>query len=170
MPALLARYATPLTTGLFVVSLVSGIALFFHWGGAAFHGMHEWLSMVLVLPFVLHVWKNWRPFVSYFKRPPMAIALGLSLAAALVFAWPAITGSASGSGGNPQVAVISRVIASTPAEIAPIYDQTAEELVGLLKEKGFAAAAPDRPLADIAADSGRQTMDVIVSLALIRKP
>ncbi len=46
MPAFLARYATPLTTGLFIVSLVSGIALFFHWGGAAFHGMHEWLSMV----------------------------------------------------------------------------------------------------------------------------
>ena len=49
------RFATPLTTGLFVVSAVSGIALFFHWAPTAFHTMHVWLSMVLLLPFILHV-------------------------------------------------------------------------------------------------------------------
>ena len=67
MSKILSKYATPFTTGLFLVSLISGIALFFHFGPSAFHGMHEWLSMVLILPFVLHIWKNWRPFVCYFK-------------------------------------------------------------------------------------------------------
>jgi hypothetical protein len=62
MPSILSRYATPLITGLFIVSLVSGVALFFHLGSAWFHSMHEWLSMVLILPFVLHIWKNWRAF------------------------------------------------------------------------------------------------------------
>ena len=52
MSSLLSRYATPLTTGLFLVSLVSGIALFFHLGAAAFHGMHEWLSMALMATLV----------------------------------------------------------------------------------------------------------------------
>ncbi len=99
----------------------------------------------VIVPFVLHVWKNWRPFLSYFKRLPMAIALGASLAASLVFAWPAITGSASSAGGNPQFAVINKVMASTPAKVAPIYDQTTESLVALLKEKGFAAAEADKP-------------------------
>jgi len=103
MPTFLSRYATPFTTGLFMVSLVSGIALFFHFGTSAFREMHEWLSMVLILPFVLHIWKNWRPFLMYFKRPPMAIALGLSLAAGLAMAWPALTGTTSVS---PQVAMI----------------------------------------------------------------
>jgi hypothetical protein len=46
MTDFLNRYATPFITGLFLVSLISGIALFFHVGGALFHGMHEWLSMV----------------------------------------------------------------------------------------------------------------------------
>ncbi|HSO47757.1 MAG TPA: DUF4405 domain-containing protein [Rhizobiaceae bacterium] len=64
MPNLLMRYATPLTSGLFAVSLISGVALFFHLGQAAFHGMHEWLSMVLILPFALHLWKNWRSFLT----------------------------------------------------------------------------------------------------------
>jgi hypothetical protein len=50
MPALIQRYATPLITGLFIVSLVSGVALFFHVGQAYFHGMHEWLSMILASP------------------------------------------------------------------------------------------------------------------------
>ncbi|MGE8104358.1 DUF4405 domain-containing protein [Allorhizobium sp. NPDC080224] len=58
MPNILSRYATPFTTGLFLISLISGIALFFHLGTAAFREMHEWLSMVLILPFVLHLWKN----------------------------------------------------------------------------------------------------------------
>lgn len=52
------RYATPLTTGLFAVSAISGVALFFHLGSAYFHGMHEWLSMALLIPFGVHVWKN----------------------------------------------------------------------------------------------------------------
>ena len=83
MTSFLSRYATPLTTGLFLVSLISGIALFFHLGSRFFHGMHEWLSMVLIVPFVLHIWKNWRAFITYFKRPPMAIALALSIVATL---------------------------------------------------------------------------------------
>ncbi|MDT8871715.1 hypothetical protein RAA17_12975 [Komagataeibacter rhaeticus] len=35
-----------------------------------FHSMHTWLSMVLLLPFVLHVWRNWGQFMLYFRNPP----------------------------------------------------------------------------------------------------
>ena len=73
MKALLLKYATPFIAGLFLVSLVSGVALFFHVGNATFHGMHEWLSMVLILPFVLHLWKNWKPLFAYLSGAPMAI-------------------------------------------------------------------------------------------------
>ena len=107
----------PLTTGLFLVSLISGIALFFHWGGGLFHGMHEWLSMVLIVPFVLHIWKNWRPFSTYFKRPAMGIALALSLVAAAAFMLP--TGS-QGSG-NPLVAVLGKLQASSVETVAPVF-------------------------------------------------
>lgn len=88
MPSIVSRNATPLISGLFIVSLVSGVALFFHFGSSYFHGMHEWLSVVLIVPFVLHLWKNWRPFANYFKRGPMAVSLVASLAAAMVFVVP----------------------------------------------------------------------------------
>lgn len=166
MPALLSRYATPLTTGLFLISLVSGVALFFHFGTSAFREMHELLSMVLIAPFLLHIWRNWRPFVSYFKRPPMAIALGLSLAAGIAFAWPAMTGATSVS---PQVAMIELVVGGTPGQIAPLYGQTEEAFVATLKEKGFAAAEPGKPLTEIATASGKTERDVVMALTTLKQ-
>ncbi|MCJ8238846.1 DUF4405 domain-containing protein [Peteryoungia algae] len=167
MSSLLSRYATPLTTGLFLVSLVSGIALFFHLGTAAFHGMHEWLSMVLVAPFLLHVWKNWRPFLAYFKRLPMALALGLSLAAGLAFAWPSLTGNA-GASANPTVAMVSIIAAGTPTEVAPLLEKTDAEVVAALKEGGFTAADAATPLSEIATASGQNTMALMATLAAMK--
>ena len=164
MPTFLSRYATPFTTGLFLVSLVSGIALFFHFGTSAFREMHEWLSMVLILPFVLHVWKNWRPFLMYFKRPPMAIALGLSLAAGLAMAWPALTGSTSVA---PQIAMIQLVTKGTPAQVAPLYKQSEEAFIATLKEKGFTAAEAGKSLVDIATASGKGERDVVMTLTAL---
>lgn len=168
MPTFLSRYATPFITGLFLVSLVSGIALFFHIGSAAFRGMHEWLSMVLILPFFLHTWKNWRPFMMYFKRLPMAIALSVCLVAGLVFAWPAITGTASNTGGNPTVAMARIVTGGTPAQVAPLLGHTEESLVASLKEKGFDAAESGRKLSEIASASGKKPMAMMATLASLQ--
>lgn len=168
MPNLLSRYATPLTTGLFLVSLISGIALFFHYGTAAFREMHEWLSLVLILPFVLHVWKNWRPFLAYFKRLPMALSLAVCLVAGLAFAWPAITGSASGSGGNPAFAMINIVAAGTPGEVAPLIGISEAEVVDGLKQKGFAAADGATSLSEIAKASGKDNMELMATLTALK--
>lgn len=166
MPSLLSRYATPFTTGLFLISLISGIALFFHVGTTAFREMHEWLSMVLFLPFILHVWKNWRPFLAYFKRLPMALSLAICLIAGLVFAWPAITGSAS-SAGNPAFAMINVVTAGKPGQIAPLLGKTEAEVVDALKQGGFTAADGAKPLSEIATASGKDTMELMATLTAL---
>jgi hypothetical protein len=168
MPSLLSRYSTPLITGLFLISLVSGIALFFHIGAAAFREMHEWLSMVLILPFVLHVWKNWRPFLMYFKRLPMALTLALCLFAGLAFALPALTGTGSRTGGNPAFAMAGILTDGTPAQVAPLLGQSEDALLSKLKETGFAAAETGRTLADITTASGKQPMDMMAALAALK--
>ena len=168
MPNLLSRYATPFTTGLFLISLISGIALFFHLGTTAFREMHEWLSMVLILPFVLHVWKNWRPFLAYFKRLPMALSLGVCVIAGIVFAWPAITGSASGAGGNPAFAMVNVVAAGTPGQVAPLLGKSEAEVVDALKQSGFTAADSARPLTEIATTSGKDTMELMATLTALK--
>ncbi|MDJ0933151.1 DUF4405 domain-containing protein [Breoghania sp.] len=136
MPAFLSRYATPFTTGLFLVSLISGITLFFHVGQGLFHSMHEWLSMVLIVPFVLHLWKNWRPLQSYFKRPGMAIALGLSRVAAVTFMAP----SGNESSGNPMIAVLGKIQQSPIETVAPIFGLTGDSLAEALKAQGYTSA------------------------------
>lgn len=167
MPSLLSRYATPLITGLFLVSLVSGVALFFHFGSAAFHGMHEWLSMVLIIPFGLHIWKNWRAFVTYFKRAPMMIGLAASLAAGLAFAVPAMTGGAAG--GSPQQAIFQALENAPLAQVAPLFGHDGESLMALLRQNGLAVASAETSISAIGKESGTSAFDVIGQIAAAKR-
>lgn len=161
MTAVLKKYATPLISGLFAVSLISGIALFLHVGQGTFREMHEWLSMVLIAPFLLHLWRNWRPFVNYFGRAPMAVALAASLAAAVAFAWPGGSGEA---GGPPQFALARHILAKTPDEVAPLFGITGEALVDQLKARGITGAEHAMALADAAAKSGKSEFELVAAL------
>ena len=165
----LLRYATPLTTGLFLISLISGIALFFGIAQGTFHSMHEWLSMVLIVPFVLHLWRNWTPLVNYFKRSAMPIALAFSVIMAVAFVvWPA--GAEGGARqGPPQFAFASAVIAASPAEVAPVFGVTTDKLVADLKAQGFTSADADTALTDIATASGKSPME-LYTLLMAEKP
>jgi hypothetical protein len=167
MTNLIKRYATPFITGLFLVSLISGIALFFHVGQVWFHGMHEWLSMVLIAPFAFHLWKNWKAFSSYFRRAPMAIALVISLAAALYYAVP--SGAEGGrAGGPPHFAFASAILKNPASQVAPLLGTTPEALVQKLTSAGFAAAASEATLSDIAVRSGKD--EAALLQILVAKP
>ena len=166
MPAFVSRYAPPLITGLFMVSLVSGIALFFHVGGATFHGMHEWLSMVLIVPFIAHIWKNWRPFLNYFKRWPMAIALALSVAVSIPFAIPSSSGS---TGGNPLVAVAGAVQNAPVTAVAALYGKTPEDMMDALESQGLTVTSPDQTLLEVASANDKSGRDVIFALAQVKR-
>lgn len=170
MPELLNRYATPFITGLFLVSLISGTALFFHVGQSAFREMHEWLSMVLILPFVLHVWKNWRPLLSYFRHAPFWVGSAVSLVAAIAFAWPALTGSAGeGRGGPPPFALSSAVLKAPVAAVAPVLNLAPDDLLAGLKARGFTVTTTDEPLAAIGSNSGKDTMELAAALVALAK-
>ena len=167
MPSIVSRYATPLISGLFFVSLVSGIALFFHFGSSYFHGMHEWLSVVLILPFVLHLWKNWRPFANYFKRGPMAVSLVASLAAALVFVVPVLT--SDGTGAPPQRIVFDVMQNGSIANLAPLFGHDGESMKTALAGKGLAVDSADRTVREVAEASGKDVFDVIGVMAQVKK-
>ncbi|MCB2115227.1 MAG: DUF4405 domain-containing protein [Rhodobacteraceae bacterium] len=163
MPSLLNRYATPLITGLFLVSLVSGIALFFHIGPSAFHGMHEWLSMVLIVPFVLHIWKNWKPMLCYLRRAPMAISLALSAVAAAVFFLPA-GGAGEQRDGPVQFRIASQVLHATPEVAAPLFGLTEDRLLARLQAAGMNTAASGLPMDEIAAAAGKSNAELATAL------
>lgn len=164
MPPIVNRYATPLVTGLFLVSLVSGVALFFHWGAAWFHGMHEWLSMVLILPFGLHVWKNWRPVVGYMKRAPLWIAMAASVALAGLFVLP-VAGSSGGTGGRPpQFAFAERMMGTRLDAAAAALNLPLATLQGQLAASGLDAGTGETTLAQIATQNGVSTGQVMATV------
>jgi hypothetical protein len=84
------RYATLPTLGVFAISAVSGVALCFHLGHGVFHAMHEWLSIVLLRPFALHIWKNWAALLGYVRRRTPPVPVAASVLAAVLFAVSAL--------------------------------------------------------------------------------
>ena len=163
MSSILQRYATPLTIGLFLVSLISGVALFFHAAPGVFHSMHEWLSMLLIAPVVLHLWRNWRPMMSYLARPAFAISMSVCLVAAMGFGLASTV--VGGRHGSAQFAILEALTATTPEKLAPALGTDAEHLVEMLKLHGFAKAAADVTLTELVADSGRDEGDLASALA-----
>lgn len=158
------RYATPLTTGLFAVSAISGIALFFHLATGAFHAMHEWLSMLLLLPFALHMWKNWRPLVSYARNG----ALLIPLAACLVVAVPFAVTGLSGGGGNPARRAVAMMTTVPLSDLAPVMKSTPDAMMKALAQSGYAVSSAEQSLEAIAQASGKSAFDALGALVPAR--
>lgn len=161
--AALQRFATPFTTGLFVVSTVSGVALFLHLGSSWFHSMHEILSMVLLVPVALHVWRNWTPLVNYARRGVFWIAMGVSLAAAVPF----VVSAGSASGGNPAMAFVRAAQNAPLTALAPVLGVGEGEMLSRLGAAGVDLVQPGDSLTAIAARTGRTEFEL---LAALQKP
>ncbi len=149
----LKTHGTTLTVGLFLVSTISGVFLFFHLYSSAFHAMHEWLSMVLLIPVGFHLWRNWPGFMGYFKRKTIYIPLLLSLVASIAFAYPALT--SSGGSKNPMRAAVGALQNGTVAQVAPLFKLTPEALSQQLNAKGYKITSSTQTLRDIAQASGK---------------
>jgi hypothetical protein len=152
------RYATPFTTWLFMISLVSGVALFLHVGTNYFREMHEILSMLLIVPFVFHVWRNWGALLVYFRKSAMWIATGVSLAAAGLFVVSAMGGP---SGSDPRMAVVSAINNASLAAVASLAKIDEATAVERLKLAGFVDAAVGDTIPDLVTRSGKDAFDIL---------
>ncbi|MBB3973942.1 DUF4405 domain-containing protein [Hansschlegelia beijingensis] len=161
MKTLIHRYGTPLTTGLFLVSAVSGVALFFRWQPAAFHLMHEWLSLALLVPFGLHLWKNWKPMVGYLKRKTLIIPLLASILVAVPFA---VNGMMKSRGGSPGFRAMSVLTKAQLSDLAPILKASPEDLVARLRADGHKVDTAEATLEGVAASSGVRASELLFKL------
>lgn len=159
------RYGTPLTAGLFTVSAISGVALFFHWGPRSFHAMHEWLSVLLLAPFALHLWKNWKPLLAYAKRRTLLIPLALSLLAAVPFA---IMAGKGGRSGNPTFQTVALMTRASLVDLAPVFQATPEALLRQLQQHGYKANSTHQSPNAIAAASTVSANEILFSLIPVR--
>jgi len=161
------RYGTPLTAGLFVVSAVSGIALFFHWAPRSFHAMHEWLSMLLLAPFALHLWKNWKPLVAYARRRTLYIPLALSMVAAVPFAVLAAKGG--GRAASPASRTVALMTEASLIDLAPVFRSTPEALLRQLQQRGYKASSTGQSPGAIGAASAAPASEILFSMMTERR-
>jgi hypothetical protein len=140
---------------------ISGIALFFHWAPGAFHAMHEWLSVVLLAPFALHLCKNWRALLGYATRGTLLVPLGASLLVALPFAVAGLTGN---SGGNPAFRTIPLMTQARLSDLAPVLKTTPDALLDALKQRGYKASSTDERLDAVAAASGAPASELLFAV------
>jgi hypothetical protein len=155
------RFATPVVTGLFLVSGISGIALFFHWKPGLFHSMHEWLSMLLLVPFALHTWRNWNALAGYFHRKALMPAIAASCLAALAFAMPSLNGA---QGGNPSARTLPLLTHASLADLAPILRTTPDELAASLRQRGLSVASNADTLDAVAARASTPANQLLLAL------
>ena len=155
------RTGTPLTAGLFLVSTISGVALFFGWQPGWFHSMHEILSMVLLVPVAVHLWRNWRPLMNYFRRLAMPVALAGSLIAGGLFAYQSAGGPQRG---NPAFALIAAAQKAPIARLAPVLGLDAATAAKRLEDAGYGVVAPEDTIEGIAARNNAEAFAVIARL------
>ena len=82
--SLVQKIATPLTIVTFVISGITGLALFFEFRSRSITVIHEWLSVLFVVASALHCVRNWRPLLHQMKRavvwgPVLAVTVFLLL-------------------------------------------------------------------------------------------
>ena len=69
-------WITPITTGAFLLTAVTGILLFFHAATGLNKAVHEWLSWVFLAGAVLHLTLNFAPFKKYLTQRRAQILMG----------------------------------------------------------------------------------------------
>jgi hypothetical protein len=70
------EWVTPIAVGAFLISAVTGVAIFFHIDTGLAKVAHEWLSWLLLFAVLLHVGANFFGFKRYFSSGKARALMG----------------------------------------------------------------------------------------------
>ena len=151
------EWVTPIATGAFLLSAVTGILLFFKIQVGASKFVHEWLSWVLVGGALLHVAANINAFKYHLSTRIGQVIIGLFVVALLVSFVP------SGNGGGeppfmPPLRALSQAPLSTLAQLAKI---SPEQLRERLAQAGVSATTDQQSLSEIAGNDMRKQISLL---------
>lgn len=155
------RVSTPVTVGVFVVSAVTGVLLFFHLGERLVKGLHEWIGLAFVAFALLHILRNWRALVGYARKPVLWVGCAASLVAAAGFIVPALGAKEGGGGGDAQRRLTQVVMGAPIEQVAPLLATTVPALTERLTTAGFKVEGGALSLNEIAKASGRSPRELV---------
>lgn len=157
---LIRKLGTPIPMALFFVTAVSGLMMFFHVGDRFVKGLHEWLSVAFVVGSVLHVARNWKAFVGYFRTRGFWFAASITALAGIALVAPAVLG-AGGERGRGGSALERVALEAKLSELAPVLHTTPEALAERLRKQGLSVSGDGATLGEVAKSSGREPREVL---------
>lgn len=157
----LKEWATPLAIGSFVLSVVTGIPLFFHLEIGWMKSAHTWFSWIFVAGAIGHTVANWKSVMQYLNKPLGRAIVGLCLVVTLASFVPLGGG---GREGNPFMS-ISRTLAGMPlTEIAQVVKKSPDEVIADLRAKNIAVAQAKQTVMEIAKENKKRDVEVLFTI------
>ena len=149
-------WVTPLTTGSFALTALTGLLLLFKVHIGLIKPVHEWLSLVFVAGALVHILLNWRPLVRYANRPwgrfILAVFAVLTCATLLV--------PAPNNGAIPEEKTLVILQHSSLAAVAKAAGRTPDEAVQLLEKQGISASSVET-IDAIARNNGKELNELM---------
>jgi hypothetical protein len=165
MKAVLKTLVTPLVSGAFVISAVTGLLLFFDVEIGLVEPAHKWLSWLLLSGILLHLVLHWKQFAGYLSSKPALAVISTGVVVALLSVYPGF-GEKENEGGKEQLGKISaNVLSSSSLEtLALVMKNSPENLVVELGKTGIIVKDPASTIQEIARQNGKNDKDLLVAL------
>jgi hypothetical protein len=163
MNASLKPWATPLATGAFLISAVTGVLIFFDIEMGAVEPVHKWLSWLLLGGVGVHIFSNWNQFSGYFSKRPALGIIGMALVVTVASLLPVF--SEKEEGGGRSAGIAAKALESSSLEtVALVLKTTPQVLVSRLEKSGIVTVAPSSTIQEIAARNGKSGKMVLGAL------
>jgi hypothetical protein len=160
-------WVTPIAIGAFLISAVTGVAIFFHIDTGLAKFAHEWLSWLLLIAVVLHVLVNLFGFKRYFTNWR---GLTIMVVSVLIVAASFAISGGRGAGGPPHIKP-ARALAQAPLSVlAQVAKISPEELrKRLAKAKLPAPTSDEQSLSDLTGPGVRKQVHILADLLTNKK-
>lgn len=162
------RWGTTFIYWSFFITTITGILLMMRMRAGPTEKLHIWIGFLMVAAFGLHSARNWRAFVSYFKKTPIWGAAIFTLIISALLSYPVLFGhAAQTSGGEPHaMSAVSSIFANaTLKELAPIADTNVVTIQARLQNADVMADDPDETIKQLAERTG-QDANALLAIAL----
>ncbi len=154
------EWATPVAAGAFLLSVVTGVLIFFHIDSGLNKFVHEWLSWVLLGAVALHLVANFGGFKRHLVTRRGQVLMG---AFALIMALSFI--SPGGQESEPTFAPPIRALSAAPQSIlTQVAKLSPEQLRERLTTAGLQPTSDQQSLADLTGPGMRKQVQVMSAL------
>ena len=163
------RWGSTFIFASFVITSVTGVMLYFHVRAGSTEALHIWIGFLMIAAAFLHIARNWRQFLGYFRKPAF---YGAVVATAMIGAWlsfPVMLGTQTASeGGRPNlrsaITISQAVSGASLSDLAPLVHTDANGLMAKLSEMGVAASDPAATLQSVADSAGKSAQELAAAL------